>query len=232
MYTVPNSYMPKMHITSPTIVRKFIHWLHHAFTVGLCIQLTLQFCYDSTSAVLPSRRHLVYTSWTKFVTWLALLLSPKWRNSYLGLQSRFFTIRPYMSKFGAGLGLIRKRKVQCRALFSPFQSQSSFSDLKILGFCGCILLTFALLLDTHIIRYQHNLVESWGRALCIEPSSFEWVLTHPKICSYKDEWWKIPTPCFGPDCVGIQRAALPVSTPLNLFFNFGSIWKSKKRYGW
>ena len=32
------------------------------FYCGLCIQLTLQFCYDSTSAVLPSRRHLVSTS--------------------------------------------------------------------------------------------------------------------------------------------------------------------------
>ena len=102
------------------------------------------------------------------------VLSPIWRNSYLGIQSRADAFRPYMSRFWAGWGLIRKRKVQCRALWSSFESQNSFSDLKILGFMRVYFVDFFSTLNTRIIRYQHNLVEPWPeRAASNLPLSIE-----------------------------------------------------------
>ena len=60
-----------------------------------------------------------------------------------------------------GWGLIRKSTVQCRALWSSFESQNSFSDLKILGFMRVYFVNFCSTLNTGIIRYQHNFVEPW-----------------------------------------------------------------------
>ena len=145
------------------------------FYCGLCIQLTLQFCYDSTLAVLPSRRHLVSTSSTKFVTWLALYYRQYggtriWECKSPGLR----IIRPYMNRFYAGRGLTRKRKVQCSALWSSFESQNSFSDLKVIGFMRVYFVNFCSTLNTRIIRYQHNFVEPWPERCALNlPLSIE-----------------------------------------------------------
>ena len=77
------------------------------------------------------------------------------------MQSRGYVVCPYMNRFYAGRGLIRKRKVQCTALWSSFESQNSFSDLKILGFMRVYFVNFCSTLNTRIIRYQHNFVQPW-----------------------------------------------------------------------
>ena len=184
------------------------------FYCGLCIQLTLQFYYDSTLEVLQSRRHLVSTSSTKFVTWLAL-----YYRQYGGTRiwecnhgDTFF--RPYMNRFYAGRGLIRKRKVQCSALWSSFESQNSFSDLKILGFMRVYFVNFCSTLNTRIIRYQHNFVEPWPERSALNLPLSNETSSSPKFAHIRTKNVSPQNPCFGHIMWVLQRVALPVSTPL------------------
>ena len=183
------------------------------FYCGSCIQLTLQFCYDSTLAVLPSRRHLVSTSSTKFVTWLALyyrqyggtriwecnhgltLFVLTWAN--FGLSEVSFE----RGRFNAARSAHRLSQ---KTLLETYRYMESAS-----GFCR-----FFLYFGHSYYYISTQSLWTMSRAGCIEPSSFEWDLAQPKICSYKDKQRQRANTCFGPDCVGTQSAALPVSTPL------------------
>ena len=65
----------------------------------------------------------------------------------------------YDQIFGLGEVSFERGRFNAARSWSSFGSQNSFSDQKILGFLRVYFVDFCSTLNTHIIRYQHNLVK-------------------------------------------------------------------------
>ena len=174
------------------------------------------FCYDSTLAVLPSRRHLVSTSSTKLVTWLALYYRQYggtriWECNH-GLTLFVLT----WANFGLGEVSFERGRFNAARSAHRLSHKTLLETYKYMKSASAFCRFFLYFGHSYYYISKQSLW-TMSRAGCIEPSSFAWDLAQSKICSYKDKQRQRANPCFGPDCVGIQRAALPVSTPLNPF---------------
>ena len=151
------------------------------FYCASCIRLTLQFCFDSTLAVLPSRRHLVSTSSTKFVTWLALYYRQYggtriWECNH---ENTLFVL--IWADFELGEVSFERGRFSAARSGPRLSHKNSFSDLKIGGFMRVYFVEFCSTLNTHIIRYQHKLVEPWPERAALNLSLSNETSPSPKF---------------------------------------------------